>query len=133
MINIMDKYKEEIKKYNCRDITNLILEYAQYEKICILDSYGYKLFGKEEGKWIAWYENGNKLKEGEYKNGLKEEKWITWWENGKKQDEGEYKNELREGNWITWWESGNKYNEGGYKNGVSEGKWITWWENRNKR
>src|ERR1700744_1656747 len=70
IIEIMDKCKEEIQKYNCGDITNLILDYAKYEKICTFDSYGYKLFGKE-GKWISWHGNGNKESEGEYRDGKK--------------------------------------------------------------
>src|ERR1700744_519977 len=140
IIKIINKYKEEIQKYNCKDITNLILDYAQYEKICTINSYVYELFGLKEGKWIFLYENGNKLYEGEYKNGVKEGKWIMWYENGNKYNEGEYKNGKEEGKWITWYKSettfggnGNKQNEGAYKNGLFEGKWIIWHENGNKQ
>ena len=120
----MDIYKEELQKYNCRDITNLILDYAQYEKISTIDNYGYKLFGEKEGKWGFWYENRNKKEEGEYKNGLKEGKWTIWDYNGNKQNEGEYKNGEKEGKWTSWHENENKYYEGEYKNGLREGNWT---------
>ncbi len=46
---------------------------------------------KFTGKLIKWYENGNKLIEGEFKDGKKEGKWISWHENGDKWKEGEIK------------------------------------------
>src|ERR1700744_5671781 len=134
LIEIINKYKEEIQKYNCGDITNLILDYAQYEKICTINSYGYKLFGKKEGKCITLYENGNgnKLYKGEFKNGKEESNWITWYENGNKYLEGECKNRIKEGKWITWYENENKQHEREFKNGKIEGKWISWYYNGNK-
>ena len=39
------------------------------------------------GKYIEWYDNGNKWYEREYKDGKEEEeKWIGWYENGTKMD-----------------------------------------------
>ena len=79
---------------------------------------------KLEGKYIEWYENGNKMHEGEYKNGKEEGKWIGWWENGNKLYEGEYKNGEQEGKWLGWYENGDKWYEKEFKNGKVEGKLI---------
>ena len=35
-----------------------------------------------DGKWINWYENGNKMSEGNYVAGNQDGKWIEWYENG---------------------------------------------------
>jgi antitoxin component YwqK of YwqJK toxin-antitoxin module len=83
---------------------------------------------KYTGKWILWYESGNKMDEGEYEEGKREGKWIEWYKSGNKMKEGEYKEGRKEGKWILWYESGNKMKEGEYK----EGKWIEWHANGNK-
>ena len=86
--------------------------------------------GKKEGKWTGWYENededgnGNKMYEWEYKDGKKEGKHLGWYERGNKKYEGEYKDGKLEGKWIGWWENGNKEFEGEYKDGEKVGKWI---------
>jgi antitoxin component YwqK of YwqJK toxin-antitoxin module len=87
---------------------------------------------KFTGKLIKWYENGNKLIEGEHKEGKREGKWIEWYENGNKLIEGEFKDGKKEGKWIEWRENGNKLIEGEYKEGKQEGKWISWHENGDK-
>ena len=43
------------------------------------------------GKWFEWYENGNKMCEGEYKDGKQEGKWIGWYKDGTKSYEEEFK------------------------------------------
>ena len=45
-----------------------------------------------EGKGIKYYENGNKLYEGEYKNDNYEGKGIKYYENWNKEYEGDWKN-----------------------------------------
>lgn len=61
------------------------------------------------GKAVAYYENGQKRIEFEYRDGKKDGKWITWYENGKKKLEGEYRDGeiLRE---KCWDEDGNPAN-----------------------
>ena len=86
-----------------------------------------------EGKWIIWHENGNKMSEGDYKEGELDGKYIEWHENGNKSSEREYKKGKLEGKWIQWHENGNKSSEGEYKKGRQEGIWIEWYENGNKR
>ena len=74
------------------------------------------------GKYIEWYDNGNKMDEGEYKDGKKEGKWIEWHEDGTKKEEGEYKDGEKEGKWSGWYECGNNQYEKEYK----DGKLITY-------
>ena len=52
------------------------------------------------GKWIEWYENGQKSSETNYKNGKKDGLMTEWHENGMKIKEGKYLNDLMEGEWY---------------------------------
>ena len=47
-----------------------------------------------EGKGILYYENGNILYEGEFKNDIFGGKGIKYYENGNKLYEGKFKNEF---------------------------------------
>jgi antitoxin component YwqK of YwqJK toxin-antitoxin module len=64
--------------------------------------------GKEDGLWTGWYENGQKMLEGTYKDGESAGKWTYWHSNGQKSWEETYK----DGGLIeeTWWdEDGNEF------------------------
>ena len=71
-----------------------------------------------DGKGTTWYENGQKEKEGTYKDGEFDGKWTSWYENGQKIREGTYKNGEPDGLTTTWHENGQKWLEGTYKDGV---------------
>ena len=47
--------------------------------------------GTKQGKWTAWYDNGQKKEEGEYKDGIRHGKWSDWLRNGQQVSEVEYK------------------------------------------
>ena len=87
-----------------------------------------KIIGNREYV-TAWYENGNKLYEKEYKDEKLEGKWIGWYKSGTIQYEKEFKNGKLEGKCIGWYERGDKQYEEKFKNGKKEGKWIYWWKN----
>ncbi len=59
--------------------------------------------GKKEGYWITYYANGNKKREGAYKNGQKEGKWILYHQNGNKQSEATFRNGLYEGHYANFY------------------------------
>ena len=59
------------------------------------------------------------------KNGLHTE----YFENGQKCREGYYKDDKQVGKWTMWYESGQKESEANYKNGQKDGKWTEWDEN----
>ena len=48
---------------------------------------GFFLNDKMNGKWLYWYENGQKKLEANYIDDLQVGKWITWTEDGKEKRE----------------------------------------------
>ena len=71
--------------------------------------------------YILYYPNGNKLYEGELKNGNFEGRGIYYDENGNKRYEGEFKDNNYEGRGIYFDENGNKRYVGEFKNNYYEG------------
>ena len=71
----------------------------------------------EKVKFEKYYENGQKEKEGTYKDGKKDGLWTYWNENGQKKSEVTYKNGELDGLWISWFENGQKKTEGTWKDG----------------
>ncbi len=88
--------------------------------------------GNEVGHWVAWHDNGTKLKEGDYLNGQKTGRWISWRSNETKRSEGDYLNGQETGRWTAWWRNGTKQSEGNYINGHETGRWIYWCDDENK-
>ncbi len=74
--------------------------------------------GKEEGPWIAYYDNGQLDYKGDYKNGKREGLWIWYHDNGILYGKGEFKNGKREGRWVFYGKNGDQhiYTSGVYKN-----------------
>ena len=93
---------------------------------------GFIKMNRKDGKWIEWYDNGNKWSEAHYVEGKENGKWICWHENGNKLAEGNYVAEKKDGKWIYWHENGKKRLEGNYVSGKQVGKWIYWKYNGNK-
>ena len=101
--------------------------------------------GLMNGKWIRWYENGNKSDEGSYFNGDgtdkgktgiprngRDGKWTIWYQNGQKMIEMTYKDGERDGLWTRWYENGQKKSEIHYKDGEQQGLHTSWYENGQK-
>jgi uncharacterized protein len=89
--------------------------------------------GKDEkhGPWVAWYPNGQKQAEGEYRNDVQVGKFVWWYENGQKALEGAYGDGEQEGRWVWWHDNGQKSIQGEYTKGHPSGRW-TWWQNDGK-
>ena len=85
-----------------------------------------------EGKGIKYYENGNKLYKGDFKEGEYDGKGIKYYENGNKEYEGDLKEDKYDGKGIKYYENGNKEYEGDFKEGEYDGKGILYYENGNK-
>ena len=56
----------------------------------------------KDGKFTEWNENGQKMYEGNYKNGKQDGKFTTWREDGRIFDVKNYAN----GNRISWYKDG---------------------------
>ena len=80
------------------------------------------------GKYLCKYNNGQKEKEGKYKDGKKDGKWTVWYENGKKWYEGNYKDGKRDGKWTWRNKNGQKVRQKNYKDGKLDGKLIEWFQ-----
>ena len=80
------------------------------------------------GIYLCKYDNGQKEKEGRYKDGRLMGEWTKWYENGQIESEANYKNGKLEGK-STWWNKrGQKIRQKSYKNGKLDGKLIEWFQ-----
>ena len=79
------------------------------------------------GKYVEYYENGQKHIEEHLKLG-KRNGLLTWWyKNGQKSYETNYKNGKQDGLWTGWHENGQKEFETNWKNDNYVGL-HTWWD-----
>ena len=76
------------------------------------------------GEW--WHENGQKSREGKWKNGRNEGEWTEWHENGQKSRVMNYKFGRVDGKMSSWHDNGQKRLERNYKKGLKDGRSITW-------
>jgi len=85
--------------------------------------------GMLDGKWLEYYETGEKEAEGTFKNG--NGTLIRWYKNGAISEITPYKKSQLHGTSITWYQNGKKSSETHLKNGVAHGELIEWDENGN--
>jgi antitoxin component YwqK of YwqJK toxin-antitoxin module len=118
-------------------------------------SEGIMNYGKLEGKWTYWYENGQIqtvgkyikdkedsiwtlysqdntiLQEGNFNKGLKEGKWTYYYDDGKISHSGLYENDRINGKWIYYNQNGQIIQEVNYLRDHLNGEWTSWHENGN--
>ena len=85
--------------------------------------------GHEEpytGKYVIYFESGQKRYEGNFVSGKMEGKQIKWHENGQKSYEANFKYGKQEGPYIFWYENGQKSYEANYKKGKEDGIVTSW-------
>jgi hypothetical protein len=63
------------------------------------------------GTFTAYYPNGNKWGEEEYKDGIRHGKHLEWYSTGVKKREGQFVNDQQDGLWTEWDPNGNKTEE----------------------
>ena len=78
--------------------------------------------GRFDGKFIRWWENGQKHQEKNYKDGKLDGKSTDWWSDGSIYLEKNHKDGKLEGKQIEWYKNGQIKAEGNYKNGKEDGK-----------
>jgi uncharacterized protein len=96
-------------------------------------SIGKYVNGKQDGHWLWWYDNGNKMDEATYKNGSYIGERKHWWKNGKlKQIEiitGECSGDCCNGKIINYDKNGLIEDEYFMLEGEKNGKYIYRYEN----
>ncbi len=95
-------------------------------------SWYYHYHEKISGKYIGYYENGQKKCEYNYTDRQKEGKEEGWYSDGQKEFEKNYKNGQEEGKQEWWYKNGQKESEYNYTDGQKEGKEEGWYKNGQK-
>lgn len=84
------------------------------------------------GKYISFYDNGQKERECKFINGQYNGKYIKWYIDGKKQLECTFNNGQLDGAYISWYNNGKLHQKYNYINGNLSGKCINWLLNEQK-
>jgi uncharacterized protein len=84
-----------------------------------------------QGKYVAWYENGQKKQEENWIGGRLEGRFITWHDNGIKHQDGTYLHGQMEGKYEEWDPDGQKIIDGRMLSGKQHGKWTYYNEKGN--
>ncbi len=84
------------------------------------------------GKYVTYYDNEQKKKEGDFKDGKMVGQWTSWYEDGQKREEEFLKDGEGDGLYISWHDNGQKSSEGNYISGKRDGQWTDWHENGQK-
>ncbi len=63
------------------------------------------------GTFTAYYKNGNKWGEEEYKDGLRHGKFAEWHSTGVKKKEGQFVDDQQDGVWTVWDRNGNQVDQ----------------------
>jgi antitoxin component YwqK of YwqJK toxin-antitoxin module len=78
---------------------------------------------KNHGHYVSYYQNGQKLEEGEYADNQKQGAWHMWYENGKEAKVENYLNGQLDGQWTLFNDKGLPEKEASYKAGQRSGVW----------
>ncbi|HOK52465.1 MAG TPA: toxin-antitoxin system YwqK family antitoxin [Bacteroidales bacterium] len=128
-----DRFKEHLKLfsrmkiYQLLTLAFLLLLVDQASGQVLLKVENSKYFDTNHnlytGKYIEYYENGNKRIEMTIRNGELDSTTILYFPDGKIQEIRNYKNGLMHGRWITYNAKGVKIAEANYSYEKKDGKW----------
>lgn len=82
-----------------------------------------------DGRYLAWYENGQKALDYTFEKGKKQGAWIAWYQSGQKYFERHFKDDLEHGTDIEWYPNGQQKYLRTYENDKKHGLWGMWYEN----
>jgi antitoxin component YwqK of YwqJK toxin-antitoxin module len=80
---------------------------------------------------IQYHEDGSKLLEGEYVDGLREGEWLSWFPDGSIWSKGYFSKGKRTGKSWVYHPNGQLYMKGTYENGHKIGLWLVFDEEGN--
>jgi antitoxin component YwqK of YwqJK toxin-antitoxin module len=90
--------------------------------------YGYTLINQDSGGFnTLYYDSGEKMSEGEMRNGLETGQWTNWHENGNIEIIGYYVEGRKDSLWQWYDESGILKSTGLYDDGVESGIWMNYY------
>jgi len=105
---------------------------AYYENGQLMMEGNYK-DGKLSGLWKSYYESGQLTTEGYMKDGEKYGLWKHYYENGQLEIEGEYKVQndsiSKDGIWKWYYKNGQLFQTANWKYGEFHGLWKVYYEN----
>ena len=82
---------EQISKSELYHFDSSSLLYDDFASLYYTEEDAWKQ-NHRHGKWVFWYENGQKEREGSYKNGERTGLWIEWDQDGEETGRRTYKN-----------------------------------------
>ena len=84
---------------------------------------------KYDGLYKAWYENGQLMNEGNYKDGDRDCLCKTWYENGQLMSKENWRDGLQDGLFKEWYRNGQLMLEAKWNGGKQQGAQKAWHEN----
>ena len=85
------------------------------------------------GKVESYYNNGQLMYKGTFKDGKKEGPWVGYNHNGQLSYKGTFKDGKDEGPWVSYWDNGQLSDKGTSKDGKREGPWVFFNKDGTKR
>ncbi|MEI6765579.1 MAG: hypothetical protein WCM76_08050 [Bacteroidota bacterium] len=78
--------------------------------------------GLKQGKWKEFYDSGEQMSAGTYKDGKKQGEWLYYFKDGKQEQKGTYNAAGKiDGIWRWYFESGNLRKEEAFSDGLPDG------------
>lgn len=82
--------------------------------------------GERTGQWLRFWEDGRRFEDLSYRGGKLEGPYLSWHRSGKPSAAGQYREHWQAGRWAFWHDTGAKAAEGDYAAGFQEGRWTYW-------
>ena len=80
----------------------------------------------KEGPYILYRDDGSKMIQGEYHDGMQSGEWTMWYDNGQMASIDHYKDGVQDGEHTGWYTNGKIAAIGMYKDGKRDGVWKRW-------
>lgn len=80
---------------------------------------------------VQYHDDGSRLLEGNYENGLREGEWLSWYPDGSIWSKGYFSKGERDGKSWVYHPNGKMYMKGSYQHGKKIGLWLVFDEEGN--
>ena len=80
----------------------------------------------KDGPFIVYGDNGRKMIQGTYRDGVQEGEWTMWYQSGQQSAVDHYHDGQQNGLHVSWFANGQKALKGNYRDGKREGAWTRW-------